>query len=216
MVSADTKTTILDAAEELFAEHGFAATSLRQLTARAGVNLAAVNYHFGSKEQLAQAVLARRIEPIQAERQRRLDALERPATLEHVLRAFVEPAMRGPEPGAHATGERPASGFCRLFGRLSVEQPPFLRDFIARQFRSMADRFLAMLAEAAPGADPATLWWRMHFVVGAMAHTLQNAHVLGSVSRGRCDPDDHDGIVEQLIAFAVGGLQSPAPQEVPR
>ena len=75
MSATDTKQTILDAAEDLFAEQGYAATSLRQLTGKARVNLAAVHYHFGSKEDLAKAVLARRIEPINVERIARLDAL---------------------------------------------------------------------------------------------------------------------------------------------
>src|SRR5712691_4179518 len=77
--SADTKTRILDAAEQLFMEHGFEATSLRSLTTAAGVNLAAVNYHFGSKEELFQAVLTRRLDPMNQERVELLDALERDA-----------------------------------------------------------------------------------------------------------------------------------------
>src|SRR6478736_3259068 len=79
--SPDTKTRILDVAEGLFVEHGFEATSLRQLTAAAGVNLAAVNYHFGSKEELFQAVLTRRLDPMNQERIERLDRLEREATV---------------------------------------------------------------------------------------------------------------------------------------
>src|SRR5437762_13635541 len=77
--SPDTKTRILDAGEHLFMEHGFEATSLRQLTSAAGVNLAAVNYHFGSKEELFQAVLTRRLDPMNQERIQLLDRLEREA-----------------------------------------------------------------------------------------------------------------------------------------
>src|SRR3981081_4013505 len=76
VASAGTKTRILDAAELLFMEHGFEATSLRQLTSAAGVNLAAVNYHFGSKEELFQAVLTRRLDPMNQERIDLLDKLE--------------------------------------------------------------------------------------------------------------------------------------------
>src|ERR1051325_3683820 len=97
--SPDTKTRILDAAESLFVEHGFEATSLRQLTAAAGVNLAAVNYHFGSKEVLFQAVLTRRLDPMNQERIELLEALEReagakPASCEKVLFAMLIPALR--------------------------------------------------------------------------------------------------------------------------
>src|SRR6185503_15006764 len=97
--SADTKTRILDAAEELFTRHGFEATSLRSLTAAAGVNLAAVNYHFGSKEVLFQAVLTRRLDPMNQERIELLEALEReggarPPSCEKVLFAMLIPALR--------------------------------------------------------------------------------------------------------------------------
>src|SRR5437868_9978051 len=97
--SQDTKTRILDVAEGLFMEHGCEATSLRQLTAAAGVNLAAVNYHFGSKEELFQAVLTRRLDPMNQERIERLDRLEReaaarPLTCERILSAMLIPALR--------------------------------------------------------------------------------------------------------------------------
>ena len=97
--SADTKTRILDAAERLFVEHGFEATSLRQLTTAAGVNLAAVNYHFGSKEELFQAVLTRRLDPMNQERIERLEKLEReasgkPLSCEKILFAMLIPALR--------------------------------------------------------------------------------------------------------------------------
>src|SRR2546421_12961401 len=97
--SADTKTRILDAAEVLFMEHGFEATSLRQITAAAGVNLAAVNYHFGSKEELFQAVLTRRLDPMNAERMALLDEYERDQageelSCEKILAAMFIPALR--------------------------------------------------------------------------------------------------------------------------
>lgn len=208
MAKVDTKDQILDAAEHLFAEQGFAATSLRQLTARAGVNLAAVNYHFGSKDDLAKAVLHRRIEPINRERRQRLDELSRPAVLEDVVRAFLEPALRAQEPSPGAMPESRGAGLCRLFGRISVEQPPFLREFVSEQFRDMGSRFIAMLSEAAPGIAAESLWWRMHFTIGAMAHTLANAHVLGQISGGACDAQDHERILEQLTTFAIGGFSA--------
>src|SRR5712664_2775130 len=99
VASADTKTRILDAAELLFMEHGFEATSLRQLTSAAGVNLAAVNYHFGSKEELFQAVLTRRLDPMNQERIDLLDRVAREAggkapTCEKILFAMLIPALR--------------------------------------------------------------------------------------------------------------------------
>src|SRR5712691_4942148 len=97
--SADTKTRILDAAEQLFMEHGFEATSLRSLTAAAGANLAAVHYHFGSKEELFQAVLTRRLDPMNAERIELLERVERestgrPPSCEKILFAMLIPALK--------------------------------------------------------------------------------------------------------------------------
>jgi AcrR family transcriptional regulator len=201
-MAADTKTTILDAAEHLFAEHGYAATSLRQLTAAARVNLAAVHYHFGSKEELVVQVLSRRLGPINAERRARLDALRRAPTVEAIVRAFVEPPLRA------AADERlgPRRSFCRLFGRVMVEQPPFLRAFLAAQFRDLATRFEAALRQAGAAPDAATRWWRLHFLVGAMAHTLQNSRALAHLTDGLCRDDDIDAVVDQLVDFAVGGF----------
>jgi AcrR family transcriptional regulator len=210
MSAASTQTTILDAAEALFAEAGFAATSLRELTARAGANLAAVSYHFGSKEGLAIAVLQRRMDPINAERRARLDALPAQPSVEAIVRAFVEPLLR---PGVvhDAAPVQPGSGFCRLVGRLMVEQPPFLRDFLAAQFRELGWRFCGALQRALPDCDAATLWWRLHFLVGAIAHTLQNAATLRHLTDDLCRDDDVDAVVEQLVQFAASGMQSEPP-----
>jgi AcrR family transcriptional regulator len=208
MAATDTKDTILDAAETLFAEQGFAATSLRQLTTRAKVNLAAVNYHFGSKDDLAKEVLRRRIEPINSERRQRLDALETPATVADIVRAFIEPALRPLQTEPGTSPQSRAAGLCRVLGRLSVEHPPFLRSFFGEQFGDLGRRFVSALQAAAPEISATTLWWRMHFTVGAMAHTLQSAHLVGQLSEGKCDPDDHDSILQQLIHFAMGGMES--------
>lgn len=214
MAAAATQTTILDAAEALFAEAGFAATSLRELTTKAGANLAAVSYHFGSKEGLAIAVLKRRMDPINAERRARLDALPKRPPVDAIVRAFVEPLLR---PGVvhDAAPVRPGSGFCRLVGRLMVEQPPFLRDFLAAQFRDLGWRFCDALQQAMPGHDAQTLWWRLHFLVGAIAHTLQNAATLRHLTDGLCRDDDVDAVVEQLVTFAAHGMQAKPPKPKP-
>lgn len=216
MATADTtRDLLLDAAEELFGEHGYAATSLRRLTTAAGANLAAVNYHFGGKEGLAKAVLERRIAPINAERMQRLDAMaQKRVTVAMIVRAFVEPPLRAVGSASGDRGVSPGSRLCRVFGRISVEQPPFLREFLGVQFGEVGRRFAAALEEVSPGLTTATTWWRLHFVVGAMAHTLQNAAALTHLSGGRCNPDDVDQLIEELVAFAVGGLKARAPREV--
>jgi hypothetical protein len=126
------------------------------------------------------------------------------------VRAFVEPLLR---PGVvhDAAPVQPGSGFCRLVGRLMVEQPPFLRDFLAAQFRELGWRFCGALQRALPDCDAATLWWRLHFLVGAIAHTLQNAATLRHLTDDLCRDDDVDAVVEQLVQFAASGMQSKAP-----
>ncbi|MFK7740342.1 MAG: TetR/AcrR family transcriptional regulator [Planctomycetota bacterium] len=212
MANPDTKETILDAAEKLFAERGFEATSLRQLTAEAGVNLAAVNYHFGSKDDLAKAVLLRYVGPINEERHRRFDVLaEASATpsVAEIVRAFVEPVLV-PSRGEGEHSCRANTALPRLFGRITVEQPEFLRGFVQEQFAGLGRRVVEMLQATSPDLDAETLWWRLHFTVGAMAHTLQNAHLLPQISGGVCPTDPHNPqrIVAELVAFAVGGLSA--------
>jgi AcrR family transcriptional regulator len=206
MSSEATRKALLDAADQLFANEGYSATSLRQLTARAGTNLAAVHYHFGSKEALAKALLARTTGPINDERSRRLAGLEaRPTAPEprEVLLAFLEPALRN----------RAAPGLSRVFGRILAEQPPFLRGFLREQFGRLGARFVVMLGRAAPHLTARELWWRLHFTVGAMAHTLQQAAELEHLSGGLCDPRDVDTILAQLVAFASGGLTEAVAME---
>ncbi|MCC7063110.1 MAG: TetR family transcriptional regulator [Planctomycetes bacterium] len=220
MSGADTKTEILDAAEQLFAEFGYAATSLRQITTAAGANLAAVNYHFGSKEELAKAVLARRIGPINDERLQRLDALGKKlgkkAAVADIIRAFLAPPLRLGGTVNREEGHGYRQRLCRMFGRISTEQPPFLRTFLATQFRDVGSRFERALAAALPGKSAAAIWWRIHFVVGAMAHTLQNSEALAHLTGNLCDPSDVDALEDQLVAFAAGGMSAAEPPKARR
>ena len=119
-----TRTRILDAAEELFMQHGFEGTSMRQLTSRAGVNLAAVNYHFGSKDALIEAVFRRRLDPMNTARVAALDALEAGGapTADAIIRAFVGPSLRMME-DAKGGGRN----FIRLLGRTYTEPAKAIR-----------------------------------------------------------------------------------------
>lgn len=212
MSTEATRLAILDAAEVLFGEAGYDATSLRTLTARARVNLAAVHYHFGGKEELAKAVLARRIAPINAERLRRLDDAVAPAssrnpTATSILRAFVEPVLLCKDLAA-------PNAMCRVFGRILVEQPPFLRPFLKQQFGEVARRFVHALAQAVPHLDQDELWWRLHFVIGAMAHTLQNGHLFAAVCDRPAETPDPAELSAQLVAFATGGMTAAGPRSL--
>ncbi|MDP6980305.1 MAG: TetR/AcrR family transcriptional regulator [Myxococcota bacterium] len=193
--AADTKTRILDAAEALFIEQGFVATSLRAITSRAGVNLAAAHYHFGSKEGLLGAAFHRRVEPLNATRLEALDALlaeGHPPDARELMRAFLEPLA----------GVDPESPMPRLVGRLFGEPDAVARPLLEREFSEVAARFFAALREALPDQSPEVIRWRFYFVVGAMIHLL--AFDKPPVP---LEPpvDPADGI-EQLIDFAVNGL----------
>src|ERR1700751_1126061 len=147
---AATKQRILDTAENLFMEHGFEATSLRSITAAAAVNLAAGNYHFGSKEELFQSVLTRRLDPMNHARLALLTRLEREAaphalSCDKILTALFVPAL--------ALARDPARGgknFLRLLGRAYADPAPFIRQFLSSQYAQMITRFQAAFASAVP------------------------------------------------------------------
>ena len=207
---------ILDAAENLFAEHGFRSTSLRQLTAAAEVNLAAVHYHFGSKDALITAVLARRLEPMNRERIERLErvrseAAGRRVSLEEILECLIAPALGiSRQPGGKA--------FLRLLGRLHTEPGDSpMQSLFFQQFAEVRDRFVGPLTESLPELPMPELFWRMHFVIGAMAHTMSCGAAIEYFSAGACRAGDIDQALTRLVEFAAAGLRAPVtvPQEGP-
>lgn len=207
--ATDTKDRILDTAERLFAIQGYSVTSLRNITSEAGVNLAAINYHFNSKEGLLLAVLHRRIDPVNRERLDRLDALEASgsATVDRISRAMLEPALRMRERyGIH--GEYGLM----ILGKLHSEPAGVPDDLFARLFRKVSDRFIAAFREAVPTLPPEEVFWRMHFVIGAMAHTLVFTGKIKEMTCGLCDGADTDAMVERLVAFASAGITGPLPR----
>jgi AcrR family transcriptional regulator len=200
---------ILDAAEELFMQHGFEGTSMRQLTARAGVNLAAVNYHFGSKHALIEAVFRRRLDPMNAERIAQLDKLEseaagRPLPPETIIRAFVGPSLRMIE---DANGGR---NFIRLLGRTYTEPAKTVRALIGRMYAPAMERYKAALQRALPQMPLDELVWRMHFMFGTLAYTLAATDTVQLIAG--CKPEDrYDArlLEERLTAFLAAGLHAP-------
>jgi AcrR family transcriptional regulator len=202
---ADTRERLLDAAEALFAEHGFEGASLRAITSRARTNLAAANYHFRSKEALLDAVIDRRIGPVNAERLERLDELEgatgRAVELEELLEAFVGPALR------LASDPRGGATFMRLVGRMLAESGELWQRFIARML-PIRERFAAALARALPDLPRAELAWRMHFTAGAMVGTMSDHCRLREISGGLCDPEDAQGTIRRIVPFLAAGMRA--------
>ena len=212
MPSPTTKDRILDAAESLFAAKGFAATSLRLITTDAQVNLAAVHYHFGSKEALFQAVFARRVGPINIERLATLDQLEAETgtegpSLECVLEAFLGPAVRL----AHTPR---GQTFMRLAGRTYTEPGDHWVP-VASQFDEVKARFLRALQRRVPDLPPTALFWRAHFMIGVMCHTLADTHRLHHISAGLCDPSDSEATLAHLVPFLAAGFRAAVPSLQP-
>jgi AcrR family transcriptional regulator len=207
-----TKEKILDAAEGLFMEHGFEATSLRAITAAAVVNLAAVNYHFGSKEELFQAVLTRRLDPMNQKRVDLLTRLERDAApdalpCDRILSAMFIPALELARDPA-----RGGKNFLRLLGRAYADPAPFIRKFLAEQYAVMIARFKAAFGRALPDLPKKELSWRLHFIMGALSYTLAGTDALRLIAELTPTESVNDELLlRRLAPFLLAGLESPVP-----
>jgi AcrR family transcriptional regulator len=205
--AASTKGRLIEAAERLYAERGIEATSLRAVTAAAEANLAAVHYHFGSKEALTEAVFSRRIVPLNEERLAALTACQEAAggqspPLEEILEALMRPALE-------RSGDPSQENFIRLMGRMYTEPGEGLQELLRRQFEDVLQRFGGALARALPELPPADLHWRLHFTIGAMIHTIADPVRLAEVSGGLCDLKVVETSVKQLVTYAAAGLRAP-------
>lgn len=208
-----TRDALLDAAERLFARVGIERASLRAITREADANLASVHYHFGSKDALIQAVFARRLGPINRERLELLNRLEEeagdePIPLESVLGAFLEPVMAMLR-RSNAGEARSAHQLARLVVQALNDPEGPAQSIVLEEFREVKERFIQALGRTLPDVSREELFWRFHFSVGAMAHTVSSGYAVAQISGGLCDASDIDGMTERLIAFVAAGLQSP-------
>ncbi|CAB3698440.1 TetR/AcrR family transcriptional regulator [Paraburkholderia rhynchosiae] len=209
--AGDTKSRILDAAEALFIDCGYEAMSLRQITSRAEVNLAAVNYHFGSKESLIHSMLSRRLDRLNQERLKLLDRFDvmlgERLTCEHVLGAMFIPALRlsrDPRVGGKA--------FLRLLGRAYTDPSTFIRDFLNGHYASVAVRFFDAFQRALPHLPREELGWRLHFAIGALSGVLAGADtdsLIAEFSQGKSMNDLQ--LIARLASLMVAALKAPLP-----
>lgn len=209
MSQSDTKTRILDSAEQLFARDGFHAASLRTLTEQAGVNLAAVNYHFGTKEGLIQAVFARRLLPLDTNRRQKLEAVlaeaaaaQRPPGTRELLQAFIEPVLdfRRSEPGA--------KNFLTLIGRSLSEPDDTVRTYFIRQVMPAFTLLFNGLQQALPQLPANILMTRLQFTIGAMGHMMCHHTPAEPLDTLLPPPLPPDQMLTQLLSFATAGLES--------
>jgi len=210
MSDINTKEKILDAAEKLFVDNGFSATSLRAIIKEAGVNTASVHYHFGSKEALIEAVFRRRVDELNRERLEMLDALEaerrdRPVPLEDVIRAFLLPVMR-----RHCAGGVEET-IPRLMG-LAITEPEGHCGRVHDAFDEIAERFGQAIARAMPGLSRDEIEWRLHMVIGAMVFTVIAPRIHPDKARDYAWSHDYGEATERLVRFLAAGMRAPMPE----
>jgi len=210
MAVADTKQRILDCAERLFGEHGFADTSMRQITTAADVNLAAIHYHFGSKEFLIQTVFRRRLIPLNRERLTELGMLESSARDHTVDVADIIEAFAGPALRLATDSEFGGAMFMRLLGSAYANPTESIREFLHTEYAEVLTRFQAALARALPDISAEDLYWRMHFMLGAIAYTMAGRDAFELIAT--CEPlgrTDADAVLQRLVAFLSAGIRVP-------
>jgi AcrR family transcriptional regulator len=196
-VRPDTKTRILDAAEKLFGENGFDATSLRDITNEADVNLAAVNYHFQSKESLIEAVILRGADPVNERRLAMLEAAGTAATIEQIIEAFVGPVL-----------EQNFEPMAPLMARV-LSSPEIMQRVFKRHIEALSRRFADAAGAALPELSAAETMWRLHFTAGAMAHTVTRGPVFRDLFGGMMDFNDRKKLIARLVRFAAAGFRAP-------
>ena len=198
----NTKDRILGAAEELFAQFGFAGTSLRQVTSRADVNIAAVNYHFGSKENLVNEVFRRRMDEMSEQRLNRLRLAQEqhPGELEPILAAFIEPALA-------LTLDRHGSAFVRVLARAYAEKNDRLRKFLSDNYGQVLREFGKAMAPCLPGLAKEELYWRLDFVAGALTYAMADFGLIKRPS-GVSEAAHREHAAKELIRFAAAGFKS--------
>ena len=202
--STDTKDLILDAAELLFSENGVEGVSLRALTSKAGVNLASVHYHFGSKEGVALAAFCRRVRPINEERLELLDKAESEgaADVESILTALYAPALR--LAGSPVHGRR----FMRMCARFYTEPGAYLESAFTQEFAHVITRFEGALHRALPDLSRLELRRRLHFGIGVMVHTLLDSNRTRQWTDDACDPSDIGGTLDAMVSFVAAGFRA--------
>jgi AcrR family transcriptional regulator len=201
-----TRERILDSAERLIAEQGYAATSLRQIIAAAKVNIAAVHYHFGAKEDLLDAVVLRKVAPVNAARMEWLDRVEAeagagPLRIEDVLESFLLPT-------ADTAQQNP--DFVRLMGRMLTEG--MMPSLVEKHFQATVMRFSAALSRAIPYLPRQELMWRVHFMIGATAHAMSMKPILSGMEG---DAPDMNLRMRRLVTFLAAGFRAPSNAALP-
>lgn len=203
---ANTKDKILDSAEILFAEHGFSGTSLRIITSVAEVNLAAVNYHFGSKKILIQAVIDRYFETFTEHLENEFFLFEQQGkklSTQSLLESLVLPILR-----LNEIRPEGAASFMRLLGRAYTESQGHLKKFLTVKYGHLLARFTALVHQANPELDNREIFWRLHFMLGTLVFALAGHQALTEIAEADFkEKVDVKGIINHLIPFLTAAMQ---------
>ncbi len=205
---SDTKTRILDAAEKLFAERGFSETSLRLITSKAEVNLASVNYHFGSKKELIRAVLARYLDvfmPLATDELKQLKAEKQYIPLEQVFSVLVNPLLELNKLRPDGT-----TLFLQLLGRGYIESQGHLRWFITTHYGEHLSFFVDAVSESVPEIPKADMFWRLHFTLGTIVFTMASADALMEIAAADFnEQNDIEAVIRKVIPYMAAGVNAP-------
>ena len=206
---ADTKQRILDAAEYLFAQNGYRGTSLRTITGKARVNLAAVNYHFGSKKALVEDVIKRRLIPLNMIRKKRLEEVKAAADrkgkkpdIKAVLSAFIEPTLKFKEsdPGAEH--------FFTFIGRSFTDPDNTVRDVFIKYIMPLFKLLHETACQALPALSRDLVFWRLHFTLGALFHSIHMCgHVKPEFMHGSNEMDA-DSLIDLIVPYVTAGMKA--------
>jgi AcrR family transcriptional regulator len=208
---SETRDRILDAAERLFVEHGFESTSMRMITGAANANLAAVNYHFGSKDALIQAVFRRRLTALNEARLAMLDRLEEEAAGEALKPSRIVEAFFGTALALAEDTEHGGNTFMRLLSRTYNEPNAFVRQFLAEEYAEVMDRFLSALFRALPGVPRQEVMWRFHYMMGAMSFAIAGIESVYAMAGMPYEEEAPSRLLPRLMSFLLGGLRAPLP-----
>lgn len=204
MSSDQTKTAILTAAEKLWAERSFGEVTMRDIVAAAGVNLAAVNYHFGSKDELLADLFVSRTTVLNKERFAELTAAEAAgggvASVNAILLALVGPPLRW-----CLSPDHQRSAAARFMTRASVETVPPIKKIVDREFRHL-QRFATALRRALPERNETDIYWGLHFALAMQRQTVTDRERLFKLSGGACDTDDTEAVIARIVAIAEDAL----------
>ncbi|RYD30218.1 MAG: TetR/AcrR family transcriptional regulator, partial [Verrucomicrobiaceae bacterium] len=180
---------------------------VRDITKEAGANVAAVNYHFGSRDGLVIAVISRYLMPVNQERLARLERAERNGgEVREIIAAFVKPIVE--QVGKSELSEKL---YCQLLGRIFSEQSVALPGELEYQTRSVVERFTKALNKALKEFSPDEVLWRLHFIVGGLIHLLTHSGFLYRVAGSLTGTPSVDANIERFLDFAVAGLRDGLP-----